>query len=160
MVEVAPRAPEPNIRLHGAVVAVMWTLVLAGSLMWSLHQHDEGIRETARAEARTASEMDIAYLKQHHGDRLHFCGTMCVQTTLAHGTVHDVEGEVRRRLDLFPDGGLFLGPTHAIQLGSLVENALAMYRIAGSLREEIDDSILSIKADEDAVDAGVERRVA
>lgn len=60
--------------------------------------------------------------------------------------------EVRRRLDLFGDGGLFLGPTHAIQLGSPIENALAMYRAAGSLREEIDESILSIEADEDAVD--------
>ncbi len=52
----------------------------------------------------------------------------------------------------FPEGGLFLGPTHAVQVGSPLENTLAMYRAAGSLCEEIDDSILSIKADEGAVD--------
>ena len=51
---------------------------------------------------------------------------------------------MRRRLELFPDGGLFLGPTHAIQAHSPIENILAMYRTAGSLKEEIDDSILSI----------------
>ncbi len=100
----------------------------------------------------TTPEMDIAYLAEHHGDRLDFCGSMCVQTTLPHGTVQDVEREVQRRLALFPDGGLILGPTHAIQLGTPLENTLALYRAAGSLREEIDDSILSIKADADAVD--------
>ena len=42
--------------------------------------------------------------------------------------------------------------THAVQVGSPLENVLAMYRTAGSLAEEIDDSILSIEADEDAVD--------
>ena len=69
---------------------------------------------------------------------------MCVQTTLAWGTPQDVEREVRRRLELFPKGGLFLGPTHAIQVGSPLENILTMYRTAGSLRETIDDSILAI----------------
>ncbi len=47
---------------------------------------------------------------------------------------------------------LFLGPTHAVQVGSPLENTLAMYRAAGSLCEKIDDSILSIEADEGAVD--------
>jgi uroporphyrinogen decarboxylase len=75
-----------------------------------------------------------------------------VQTTLAWGTPQDVEREVRRRLELFPDGGLFLGPTHAVQAGSPLENTLAMYRTAGSLREQIDDSILSIRSGETAVD--------
>jgi hypothetical protein len=54
-----------------------------------------------------------------------------------------VEREVRRRLDLFPKGGLFLGPTHAIQVGSPLENILTLYRTAGSLTEEIDDAILA-----------------
>lgn len=52
----------------------------------------------------------------------------------------------------FGKGGLFLGPTHAIQVGSPLENILALYRTAGSLCENIDDSILSIKDDEDQVD--------
>ncbi len=96
--------------------------------------------------------MDVAYLQKHHGEKLAFCGTMCVQSTLPHGTVADVENEVRRRLKLFPKGGLILGPTHAIQVGTPLENALAMYRAAGSLCEKIDDSILSIRGDEDSAD--------
>ena len=59
---------------------------------------------------------------------------------------------MRRRLELFPDGGLFLGPTHAVQVGSPLENTLAMYRTAGSLTEEIDDSILSIGGGEEGTD--------
>ena len=93
----------------------------------------------------TTPQMDIGVLAERFGDRLIFCGSMCVQSTLAWGTPQDVEMEVRRRLRLFPTGGLFLGPTHAIQVGSPLENILAMYRTAGSLREEIDQSILDIK---------------
>jgi uroporphyrinogen decarboxylase len=100
----------------------------------------------------TTPEMDIACLKERYGDRLHFCGSMCVQSTLPRGTREDVEHEVLRRLDLFPHGGLFLGPTHAIQLGTPMDNILAMYRAAGSLCEKIDDSIFSIRADEDEAD--------
>ena len=92
----------------------------------------------------TTPEMDIAYLQKRYGDRLIFCGTMCVQTTLARGSVADVECEVRRRLELFPRGGLFLGPTHAIQVGSPLSNILALYRTAGSMMEKADESILAI----------------
>jgi uroporphyrinogen decarboxylase len=101
----------------------------------------------------TTPEMDLGYLKSHYGKRLTFCGSVCVQTTMAWGTTADVEREVRRRLELFPDGGLFLGPSHAIQVGSPLENILALYRSAGSLAERIDESILSAKdgADPDKV---------
>jgi uroporphyrinogen decarboxylase len=91
--------------------------------------------------------MDIAALQEKVGDRLTFCGSVCVQTTMAWGTVEDVKREVRRRLDLFPKGGLFLGPTHAIQVGSPLENILALYRTAGSLAENIDAAILSATTD-------------
>lgn len=91
----------------------------------------------------TTPQMDIAVLANRFGDRLTFCGSVCVQTTMAWGTPQDVEREVRRRLDLFPKGGLFLGPTHAIQVGSPLENILTLYRTAGSLAEEVDDAILS-----------------
>lgn len=92
----------------------------------------------------TTPQMDIAVLQNRFGDGLTFCGSMCVQTTLAWGTVEDVEREVRRRLTLFPKGGLFLGPTHAIQVGSPVRNILALYQTAGSLAENIDDVIHSV----------------
>ncbi|MDP6544458.1 MAG: uroporphyrinogen decarboxylase family protein [Phycisphaerae bacterium] len=96
----------------------------------------------------TTPEMDIAYLNEHYGDRLNFCGSLCVQTTLPHGTVEDVEKEVQRRLDLFPDGGLTLGPSHAVQVGTPIENILAMYRRAGSLTEP-DESIMNIQPEAD-----------
>ncbi len=92
----------------------------------------------------TTPEMDIAVLQKDFGDKLNFSGSMCVQTVLPEGSVEDVENEVRRRLKLFPKGGLFLGPTHAIQVRTPLENILAMYRTAGSLTEEIDDSIRSV----------------
>ncbi len=100
----------------------------------------------------TTPQMNIANLQKDFGDKLVFCGSVCVQTTMAWGKPQDVEREVKRRLDLFPKGRLFLGPTHAIQVGSPLENILALYRSAGSLCEDIDDSILSIKDDQDQVD--------
>ena len=92
-------------------------------------------------------EMDIAELQRRFGDRLTFCGSVCVQTTLAFGSAAEVMAEVRRRLALFPKGGLFLGPTHAIQVGSPLDNVLALYRTAGSLCEVIDDQILAATAE-------------
>ena len=100
----------------------------------------------------TAPEMDIAVLKEKFGDRLNFCGSVCVQTTLAWGTPEDIEKEVVRRLELFPDGGLFLGPTHAIQVGTPLENILALYGKAGSLCEKIDRAILDIEEKSGGVD--------
>jgi uroporphyrinogen decarboxylase len=98
----------------------------------------------------TAPEMDISRLKQDFGEHLTFCGSVSVQTTLAFGTPQEVEYEVRRRLDLFPKGGLFLGPTHAIQVGSPLENILALYRTAGSLTDNVDEAVLSVGSKEEA----------
>jgi uroporphyrinogen decarboxylase len=95
----------------------------------------------------TTPEMDIAVLQKDFGRDLTFCGSVCVQSTIAFGSTADVENEVKRRLELFSEGGLFLGPSHAIQVGSPLENIIALYRSAGSLVEEIDDSILSIQED-------------
>jgi len=98
----------------------------------------------------TTDEMDIAVLKKDFGEKLHFCGSVCVQSTLAFGTEEDVVHEVERRKELFPEGGLFLGPSHAIQVGSPIENIIALYKAAGSLVEEVDDSILSIREGKDS----------
>ncbi len=80
-----------------------------------------------------AADMAIDRLAKEFGKDLAFCGSMCVQSFLPFGTVDDVKREVDRRLQLFPDGGLILGPSHAIQVGTPIENILAMYRQAGSL---------------------------
>ena len=93
----------------------------------------------------TTPEMDIEVLKNDFGDGITFCGSVCVQSTLAFGNVEDVVKEVERRKTLFPEGGLFLGPSHAIQVGTPIENIIALYRTAGSLAEDINESILSIK---------------
>ncbi|HPS56163.1 MAG TPA: uroporphyrinogen decarboxylase family protein [Sedimentisphaerales bacterium] len=93
----------------------------------------------------TTQAMQIENLKKFVGDKIVFQGSMCVQSTLAWGTPRQVEDDVEKRLKLFPKGGLFLGPTHAIQVGSPLENILAMYRKAASLTENITDEILSIQ---------------
>jgi len=93
----------------------------------------------------TIPEMDIAVLKNDFKNRILYCGSVCVQSTLAFGTVDEVVKEVERRKKLFPDGGLFLGPSHAIQVGTPIENIIALYKTAGSLVEKIDESILSIE---------------
>jgi len=98
----------------------------------------------------TTPEMDIAVLKNDFGNEIKFCGSVCVQTTLAFGSVDDVVKEVERRKRLFPDGGLFLGPSHAIQVGTPIENIIALYKTAGSLVEKIDESIMSIEEDKNA----------
>jgi uroporphyrinogen decarboxylase len=97
----------------------------------------------------TTPATDISRLEQDFGKRLTFCGSVSVQTTLAFGSPQEVEQEVKRRLELFPKGGLFLGPTHAIQVGSPMENIIALYRTAGSLAENIDETILSIGSKEE-----------
>jgi len=58
----------------------------------------------------TTPEMDIGYLQSQLWRETDFCGSVCVQTTMAWGSVADVEREVHRRQELFPKGGLFLGP--------------------------------------------------
>lgn len=92
----------------------------------------------------TTPEMDIAVLKNDFGKGISFCGSVCVQSTLAFGSVDDVVNEVERRKKLFADGGLFLGPSHAIQVGTPLANIIAMYKTAGSLVEKIDESILAL----------------
>jgi hypothetical protein len=82
----------------------------------------------------TATGMEIGELAAEFGSELCFAGSICVQTTLPFGTPEDVCREVELRLKLFPDGGLILGPTHRIQVDTPVDNILAMYRCAGSLR--------------------------
>ncbi len=95
----------------------------------------------------TTPENHIACLAEKFGDRLIFQGSMDVQRELAFGSVADVRREVKLRLDLFPKGGLILGPSHAVQPKSPIENTLAMYRTAGSLMEEIPQWVYDIEGE-------------
>lgn len=82
-----------------------------------------------------AAGMEIDGLAHDFGCNLSFSGTMCVQSILPFGSLDDVIRETRHRIELFHNGGLILGPTHAIQVFTPLENILAMYRTAGSLQE-------------------------
>jgi uroporphyrinogen decarboxylase len=73
---------------------------------------------------------------------------MDVQRELAFGTPAEVEHEVERRLALFPKGGLFLGPSHAVQARSPVENVVAMYRKAGTLMDPIEPWVFEVAGPE------------
>lgn len=102
----------------------------------------------------TTPEMDIANLNAHFGSKLSFCGSLCVQSTLPYGTVDDVRRETSRRVEMFKHGGMILGPSHAIQVGTSVENALEIYRTAGSLasKEETDRIRKTVQGDPSEAD--------
>ena len=82
----------------------------------------------------SAVGMELSQLKKDFGSRLSFSGTMCVQTTLPDASPDEIRSEVIARQRLFSDGGLILGPTNTIELGTPIENIVAMYEAAGSLR--------------------------
>ena len=82
-----------------------------------------------------AAKMEIERLHEAFYGRIAFCGSISVQNTLPFGTVADVIREVELRKRLFADGGMVIAATHDIQVGTPVENVLAMYRCIGSLEE-------------------------
>jgi uroporphyrinogen decarboxylase len=74
-----------------------------------------------------ATGMDPARLKSTYGDRLCFQGGMAVQSLLPHGTPPQVREQCRHLVETFGDGGGYIAaPTHAIQVGTPVENVFAM----------------------------------
>ena len=85
----------------------------------------------------SADGMELEGLQRDFSKDMAFCGSMCVQTILAQGTPTSVKHEVEKRLRLFEDGGLILGPSHDIQVHTPVENVVAMYRAAGAQVPEI-----------------------
>jgi uroporphyrinogen decarboxylase len=71
--------------------------------------------------------MDPIKLKNDHGDRLCFWGSMDIQQTIPFGTPDDVKDEVLLRLrTIGRNGGLLIGPTHNLQLDTPLENFWAM----------------------------------
>lgn len=102
----------------------------------------------------TTPEMDVAYLSENFGKDLCFCGSLCVQSTLPHGTVEDVHAEASRRINIFKQGGMIMGPSHAIQVGTPAENILEIYKTAGSLAsvEEIEEIKNTVEGDSSEAD--------
>jgi uroporphyrinogen decarboxylase len=70
---------------------------------------------------------DTAALKARFGDRVVFWGAIDTQRVLPHGSVEEVEAQVRRRIhDLGPGGGFVVGPVHNIQPDVPPQNIIAM----------------------------------
>ena len=80
-----------------------------------------------------ATGMEIRELHRQYYGKIVLRGSMSVQSTLPFGTRNDVRREVALRQELYRDGGMIIGPTHAIQPLTPVENVLEMYRAIGSL---------------------------
>lgn len=71
--------------------------------------------------------MDPAELKRLYGDKLCFKGAVDEQAVLPFGEPEDVVEEVKLRLrQLAPGGGYIVGPSHAIQADTSVENVMAL----------------------------------
>ncbi len=78
-----------------------------------------------------AKGMDPQLLKEHYGDRLCFEGGVSVQKTLPFGTPEEVREEVEELISVLGrDGGYILGPSHAIQAGTPIENIFTMFQTA------------------------------
>jgi uroporphyrinogen decarboxylase len=80
-----------------------------------------------------AAGMSIQELHREFHGKIVLRGTMSVQSTLPFGSLDDVRREVAVRQELYAEGGLIIGPTHAIQPLTPVENVVEMYRSIGSL---------------------------
>lgn len=74
-------------------------------------------------------------LKKEFGDKICFHGGVDVQKTLPYGTVEEVRKEVRERIEVLgKNGGYILAPTHNFQADIPVENIIAVYEEAGSIK--------------------------
>jgi uroporphyrinogen decarboxylase len=81
-----------------------------------------------------AAKMDIRELHKEFYGKIAFCGSMSVQSTLPFGTREEIINEVNLRKQLFAKGGMIIAATHDIQVGTPIENILAMYNAIGSLK--------------------------
>ena len=72
-------------------------------------------------------------MKQRVGDRLSVERGVCVQQTLLWASEEPVRYETMQLIDVMgQDGGCILGPSRAIQGGTLPENIIAMFEPSGS----------------------------
>lgn len=82
-----------------------------------------------------AEGMDAHLLKETYGDRLCFQGGVSVQKTLPFGSPDSVRAEVKERIAVLGrNGGYILGPSHAIQAGTPLENIFTMFETASRCR--------------------------
>ncbi len=77
--------------------------------------------------------MDTKELHHEFYGKIAFCGSISTQHLLPFGTVDEVIEAVNLRKELFAKGGLIIAPDHNIQVGTSIENIIAMYKTIGSL---------------------------
>lgn len=116
--------PHAAVMMHsdGSVFDLLDDLLAAGLEMLEAVQTD-------------CAKMEPERLKGAFGDRLAFHGGISVQQLLPHSDAATVERRCRELVEIFGAGGGYVAaPSHAIQVGTPVENVLAMLR--GVLGEE------------------------
>jgi len=84
----------------------------------------------------SAEGMDPEHLKRTYGGRITFWGGgVDTQKTLPFGTPEQVSEEVRRRVEIFAEGGGFVFNTvHNVQANSPIENVIAMFEAFAECR--------------------------
>lgn len=99
-----------------------------GSVSWAIDDFiDIGV-EVLNPVQVGAANMDTKILKARYGNVLSFWGGIDTQRILPHGTVREVEEEVRRRVDdLAPGGGYIMAAVHNIQPDVPPENIIGMF---------------------------------
>ena len=113
--ELAPHAAR-MIHSDGAVFDILPDLIDAGFTLFEAVQTD-------------AAGMDPARLKAAYGDALTFQGGISVQALLPYADAATVEAETVQLVAIFNAGGGYIAaPTHSVQLGTPVDNVLAMLR--------------------------------
>jgi len=74
--------------------------------------------------------MDVYEIKRKYGSRLSFYGGVGTQELLPHGTVHEVEADVRDKIRILgKNGGYLLAPAHAVQADVPMENILKLIEV-------------------------------
>ena len=74
--------------------------------------------------------MDVHAIKRRYGDQLSFYGGIGTQELLPHGTVAEVEADVREKVgSLGLDGGFILAPAHAVQVDVPIENIMKLVEV-------------------------------
>ena len=84
----------------------------------------------------SAAGMEPQFLKREYGSELTFWGGgVSTQTTVAFGTVAEIQGSVRRNIEIFaPGGGYVFTQVHNLQAGTAPEKIFAIYETANLCR--------------------------
>ena len=87
----------------------------------------------------SAVGMDPRELKEKFGEKITFHGAVNVKRTLPYGTQEEVRREVRELISVLgKEGGYIMTSSHTMLSDIPIDNILAMYREAGSIKRIFD----------------------